>query len=376
MKKIAKIVVLSASLIMLLASCSKKNVNKTRKPSENIDSSVWIDNLIDGKAAAKKENKKIFLFFSGDDQDGASLEMKNDVFLTQDFLDKYTQKYVLVNLDFSNSLFEASKADPLATDEEKNAAGQIEERLQENMRDASLYDIQGTPAFYILTKEGYVITEVIFEDKVSSIEQVDSAFENLTETIAIYENTMESTKTGSDADRLNAIENLFEITDSQHRYLLVDFSALFIKLDKKNETGKVGKHVVAIANANAVQAYMNSDPLAASDQFANAAKSKYLKAEEKQQCYYTAGYLYAQSNATDFAKIKSYFEKAYEADPESPYAETIMGMVKMLEERIAESEYKAQESDTSNEDATLETETAESAEENVAAPTENSDAQQ
>ena len=149
---------------------------------------------------------------------------------------------------------------------------------------------------------------------------------------------MSATESGSDADRLAAIDQLFELTDPQHRYLLVDLSGLYVKLDKKNETGNVGKHIVAIANANAVQAYMDQDPVAASDQFANAAKSKYLSTVEKQQCYYTAGYLYAQSAPNDFKKIKSYFEKSYNADPESPHAEQIQNMIKMLEERIAESE--------------------------------------
>ena len=36
--------------------------------------------------------------------------------------------------------------------------------------------------------------------------------------------------------------------------------------------------------------------------------------------------------------LKSYFEKSYNADPESPHAEQIQNMIKMLEERIAESE--------------------------------------
>ena len=337
MKKQLKSVVLAMAALAVLASCSKPK-NQARKPSENIDSTTWIDNLIDGKAAAVKENKKIFIFFSGDDQDGASAELKEKVFNTEEFIRVYTDKYVLVNLDYSNSKFEAAKADPLASDEEKKAAGELEKRLEENLRDASLYNIEATPSFYILTKEGYVVKEIIFEKPVSSVEEVNEVFAGLEDEIAVYDNTLSATESGSDADRLAAIDQLFELTDPQHRYLLVDLSGLYVKLDKKNETGNVGKHIVAIANANAVQAYMDQDPVAASDQFANAAKSKYLSTVEKQQCYYTAGYLYAQSAPNDFKKIKSYFEKSYNADPESPHAEQIQNMIKMLEERIAESE--------------------------------------
>jgi thioredoxin-related protein len=376
MKKQLKLVVLAMTALAVLASCSKPK-NKARKPSENIDSTTWIDNLIDGKAAAVKENKKIFIFFSGDDQDGASAGLKEKVFNTEEFIRVYTDKYVLVNLDFSDSKFEAAKADPLASDEEKKVAGELEKRLEENLRDASLYNIEATPTFYILTKEGYVVKEVIFEKPVSSVEEVNAVFEGFEDEIAVYDNTLSSAVNSPDKkDRLEAIDKLFELTDPQHRYLLVDLSGLYVKLDKKNETGNVGKHIVAIANANAVQAYLDQDPAAASDQFANAAKSRYLSSVEKQQCYYTAGYLYGQSAPNDFKKIKSYFEKSYNADPESQYAEQIQNMVKMLEERIAESEAQAEQVEPETEPEAPAQEGAEAPAEAAEAPAETSEAAQ
>lgn len=376
MKKQLKLVVLAMTALAVLASCSRPK-NKARKPSENIDSTSWIDNLIDGKAAAVKENKKIFLFFSGDDQDGASAGLKEKVFNTEEFMRVYTDKYVLVNLDFSDSRFEAARVDSSATDEEKKTAAELEKRLEEDLRDASLYNIEATPTFFILTKEGYVVKEVIFEKPVSSVEEVNDVFATLEDDIAVYDNTLSAAENSVDKkDRLEAIDKLFELTDAQHRYLLVDLSGLYVKLDKKNETGNVGKHIVAIANANAVQAYIDQDPVAASEQFANAAKSKFLSSVEKQQCYYTAGYLYGQSAPNDFEKIKSYFEKSYKADPESPYAEQIQNMVKMLEERIAEFEAKAKPVEPETEPEAVSQDAAEVSAEAGDAPAETSDAAQ
>lgn len=337
MKKIFTIIcAVAAATVFSFAGCSKKDTREVRKPSQNIDSSKWIDNLIDGKAAARKENKKVFLFFSGDDQDQSSARLKEKVFNTTEFMEQMTKDYVLVNLDFSNSLFDAASADPLATEEEKAEAAELWVKLEENMRDAGLYNIQATPSFYLITKEGYVIAEMIFDQEPQNPEDFFSAYGAMEEQIAEYENILASARAGKTEDRLAAINKLFDRTEPQLRYLLTDLSSDYIKLDKKNRTGMVGAHVVAIANAHAVQAYLDQEPLAASEEFAKAAQSKYLEPDQKQQCYYTAGYLLAQSGTTDYAKVKEYLQEAYNAAPESAYAATIQSMIRMMEENYGE----------------------------------------
>lgn len=343
--KLVKLTAL-ALIASLFIGCAKKDVQAERKPSENIDSTTWIDNLIDGKAAAQKENKKILLFFSGDDQDNSSAALKEVVFNTPEFMGKMQEKYVLVNLDFSNSLYEAAMASPLDSDEVKKQAGEIMIKLEENSRDASLYNIEVTPSFFLLTKEGYVILQLFFEEEPKSAEDFFNFYETVLEQVTEYENILTSAKKGKKEDRLTAINKLFEVTDPQLRYLLEDFSAEYVKLDKKNETEMVGAHVVAIANAHAVRAYLNGDPLAASEAFAKAASNKFLLPDQKQQCFYTAGYLFAQSGSTDENKVLEYFQKAYEAAPESPYAETILSMMSMMGERFAEQAFDSVEEPT------------------------------
>ena len=49
--------------LVIFAGCSKPE-NQARKPSKNIDSSAWIENLIDGKAAAEKEEPICYFYES------------------------------------------------------------------------------------------------------------------------------------------------------------------------------------------------------------------------------------------------------------------------------------------------------------------------
>ncbi len=338
MKKIVKLFCVVLTACVIFAGCSKKDQTaQTRKPSENIDSSDWIDNMIDAKAAAQKENKKIFLLFSGDDQDSASARVKQNIFNTSEFKDEMTKNYVLVNLDFSLALQQQAVAEPTASEEEKAVAAAIWQKLEENMRDATLYNVQATPSFYLLSKEGYVIWQIIFENEPKTTADFFEEFNKLDEDIAVFENTLESARHGKTEDRLAAINKLFELTDPQVRHLLTPFSEEYIKLDKKDTTKMVGLHVIAIANAKAIQHYLDQDPLAASEEFAKVAENKYLVPEQKQQAYYTAGYLYAVSGESDHKRVKDYFQKAYDAAPDSKDAESILSMIRMMEENYGES---------------------------------------
>lgn len=334
--KLFKSTILLFSMLAILAGCSKSDGKQVRKPSKNIDSTTWIDNLIDGKAAAAKENKKIFLFFSGDDQDSASLQFKDAVFNTSEFISEMTAKYVLVNLDYSNSRIDAAQANPDATDEEKAAATELMVKIEESMKDASRYNLQSTPSFYILSKEGYVITEIIFPEVIADMEGFKAVYETKLEEIAVFENALASARSGKKEDRLAAINKLMEITDPQHRYLLVDVCNDYIKLDKKNETGMVGNFLVLVANANAMEHYLNEEPLKASNEFAKVAESKYLSPSDKQQCYYTAGYLYSISGNDDYDVVHDFLQKAYDADPNTGDGDAILSMMRMMEERYGE----------------------------------------
>ena len=172
MKKLVTLVA-SVLLALSLASCGKK-----------VDSSVWLSSLEDGKKAAQAENKKIFLFFSADDADEMSPALKEHVFTTEDFIKTYTEKYVLVNIDYSNARYEAEQ-----------------EGLREDMKIFEKYNAQGVPYFLILSKEGYVITKVAF-DADADLDSARITFSEAEETIARFDENLAKTKTGTTEERL------------------------------------------------------------------------------------------------------------------------------------------------------------------------------
>jgi len=137
MKKIT--LVLAAALSLLLTSCGK------------IDSSKWLVNLEDGKKAAQAEDKKILLFFSTD-EDGYSKDLKDGLFQTPEFLTALTAEYVLVNLDFSTARFQSVIPSQDMSKSEIKTLQENQKKLDADMKWTTFYDLEMTPAFFVLTK--------------------------------------------------------------------------------------------------------------------------------------------------------------------------------------------------------------------------------
>ena len=54
-----------------------------------------------------------------------------------------------------------------------------------------------------------------------------------------------------------------------------------------------------------------------------AANNEFVKAEDKQQCFYTAAYLSAYSGSEDYRGILTYLQTAYDLAPSSEKAAAI-----------------------------------------------------
>jgi thioredoxin-related protein len=337
MKKMIRLLGIMIAAAMMFTACSKKI---------KVDSTKWIDNLTDGKTAAAQENKKVILFFSADENDEVSSNLKAKVFNTDAFLNTLTPKYVLVNLDFSNSLFDKTQVEKTASKEDKKTAAALEAKLKDNMKQATFYNVQGSPAFYILTKEGYVVTPITVEGDLDSVDAFTKILDSKAEDIAKYDEMLAATKTGSKEDQIKAIDALYEKTEPQMRYLLSDLSKKLIKLDSKNKSGFVGKHILACANSEAMTAYLDQQPKQAAEAFAKAGKNKNLSADEKQQAFYTAGYLLGQSGSDDYKSMRKYFQASYDAKSDSEHADQIKQMISIvdnMEQQAAEEAKKTKD---------------------------------
>ena len=270
-----------------------------------IDSSNWLSNLDDGKKAATHENKRIFLFFSEDSGDGKSAKLKEKVFNTEEFLKSYTEKYVLVNIDYSESRYEND-----------------DENLSRDMRLFELYDAKEIPYFLVLSPEGFVITRLAFDEN-ADFDSVRITFNEAEETIQKFEATLAKTKKGTTEERLAAINELVDSAEPTVVYHLRPLNELYISLDKKNESGDYLKHLIALTYAKAEDFLMEDEGEKAAEEFEKLTENKILTEDDKQMALYTAGYILAQTGSQNFEKIRDYFQKAYDVNPESEAGQNI-----------------------------------------------------
>lgn len=273
-------------ILVSFVSCGKK-----------IDSSGWLSNLEDGKKAAKDEGKRIFLFFNTEDD--------RKIFGSEDFIAGLTEKYVLVNIDCSESL-EASEL----------------ERLEESYKIAELYGAQRMPYFLVLSPEGYVITELFFDED-SDIVEAQKVFDEAEPEIERFEENLAKIKSGTKEERLAAIDEIFDNTEISVVHHLSPLNKLYLSLDKENANGQYLKHIIALTRAKAVEHFLENEIEKASEEFAELAKDKNLTDEDKQMALYTAGHFLAQSGSGDFEKIRDYFQQSYDACPDSENAQNI-----------------------------------------------------
>lgn len=270
-----------------------------------IDSSGWLTNLGDAKKAASKENKRIFLFFSMDEDDNKSAKLKENLFNTEDFLKAYTEKYVLVNIDCSNSLYDTNQ-----------------EEAKKRLRIFDIYSAKGTPYFLVLSSEGYVITPIALAED-ANLDEVRRTFNEADETISQFEELLAQTKTGTKEEKLAAINKLVELTDPSVAYHITPLNKLYLSLDKNNESGDCLKHLIAITYAKAEDHFLNDQPEKGSEEFVKLSKNKILTDDDRQLALYTAGYLLASSGSDDLQKILSYFQQSYDINPDSDAAQNI-----------------------------------------------------
>lgn len=351
MKRIAYFIAVALAALALVSCGGKK-----------VDASKWLDSLADGKIAAQQADKKIILFFSADDQDNLSAMLKENILNKDEFVAAATEKYVLVNLDFSESVYEATQVDENASSAEKKAAKEAEKRLEENMDAATQYSVQMSPAFYLLSKEGYVITQLVFDDTLSSIDGFNAEIDSHAEEITAFDSALAKTAQGTNLEKVSAIDDVYNLTDRRFAYALAPLAKELLKLDTKNESGLAGKYIIELAQVEATDAALHNDIENMISAFEKAAENSLLTASEKQQMYYYAGFYLGGSGSTDYEKVREYIQKAYDADPESDVAPDIQNLLRIVDERIAETAQM-------NEDVTIEGATpAPAAEENAKSP--------
>lgn len=310
------------SVAVLFSSCN----------SAKADKFGWYTDYDGAKAAAQKKHENILLFVSSFEDDTRSASLNKDIFQTEEFK-KFadTNSLVCINLNFSQSEYQASQVADTASDKEKKDAKKIHDTYEKNMRIVTGYYIEDTPSLFLTTEDGYLIAKLPCDESIIALADFTALVDAQAETSSHFKDLVNATKTGSDVEKAKAIDVLYEETAPESRFLLSDKIDSFLDLDKKNETGLVGKYLLASANVDAQNAYFDGDIEAAITAFDQVTKSEFSTAEEKQQAYYMAAYTLIQTGSQDVNRMIDLYQKAYDAGPDTDYAPQIQQTIALLQ---------------------------------------------
>lgn len=306
--KIFKTLAFAFVISMLFISCGKKGI---------VDECGCYLSLEDAKKDAEKHNKNILFLCTSDGDDYISEEFISSVVQSDEFKNKIGKKYTVFHFDFSQKSYEKTVVLETATKEEQAKAEMRAELMQAGYQFACLLNCQYTPSCFLLTKEGYVISEIIYDDEILEADSFATLISTYDEQADSINSMVAATKKGSVIERVNAIETFYTSTPEVYQPLLLDLAKTIQEIDKNNESGLCGKYIVPAAESTAINLYSKGDVVGAVQTYVAACESPYISADDKQQCYYMAGYILASSGSDDFGLILSYLNYALNAAPES-----------------------------------------------------------
>lgn len=319
MKKLSFL--LLSLLLVLFSSCMRENAS-------------WQTNYDEGLRLAKKQKKHLLLFL-GADEEPLSVQLKT-LLTSEAFVEATKSDYVLVFLDFSKSRFDAAMNIPVdATKEESDAAFAEQALLVQNTKLSMYLGAAQNPSLYVLTKDGYPVCKLIAESSTSTVEDALALLQSQKETVLHYDALVDAVRTAAGSDKVRAIDAVYEATPQECRYLVLPLCSQVPELDSANETGLVGKHLLAITNGKANDAFLEQDVEKAAAYFSEIAENSFLTRAEKQEAFYTAAYLLAQGHSLDYETMLSLAQRSYEAFPESSHADAIKAFILKIKQQIA-----------------------------------------
>ena len=299
----------------LFCGCSKKSAPDVYGVYSDFDSVL---------AAAQKSGKKILLFFTKMEDGGHNEKIVNDILQAGGYNELFGGEFETCRIDYSRERFS------------RKSEGFDEAQNERDMRTAVIYGVDTTPAVVVLTRQGYVISNITYLP-VDDPQELKNIVELDRENIDGIENLLAQIDAAKGLERVQKIDELYEQTKANYRYQLRGLCDQVIKLDKKNESGLVGKYLLARASTKAMDCYLRREPDKAVDCYLEPLKSKFLSVEEKQRSYFAAAYIVGKDSpgVESSEKIISYLQSAIELDDKSPLAERCRFLLERQEKILA-----------------------------------------
>lgn len=307
MKKITLILftLIAASLFI---SCGKKS---------DIDANGCYKDMELAIKAAEKNNQDLMVIVTMEKTDDGSENFLNNIVRSPAFKSDIASKYAVALMDFSQATYEATVEKEDATEAEKKIAAANADILSRNTKYATMLNVKETPVVYILSKEMYMIFGLYYDEENRTLDGFKALLAEKSSIVDSMHKMIYQTKIGNSDEKVAAIDALYEATNPDYRYLMLDLLESVRKLDPSNKSGLLGKYIFAAADAKSEKCMLNGDAKGAVQAYLDIENEETIPAERRQQALYTAAYMSAMSGLEDNAVVIGYLERAIKLAPES-----------------------------------------------------------
>ncbi len=288
-------------------------------------------NYEDALKSARKKNLPLLVLFTSDGDDNQSSQLVSQILKNEAFSSEILSAYTVFHADFSGDFFAKTNAGENPTPKQQESANFYTNLVQKNYQHAMLFSVDTMPALFLCTKDGFVISDLPEFENINNLQDFKNGLSFYKEELQAFEQKLAATKKGSAIDKIEAIDTVYNTADSQYRVFLLPLVEKVLKLDKTNKSGLLGKYILANADSSALYDYSRGDVEAAVQKYLSAANNQYVRAEEKQECFYTAAFLASYSGSQDYQGILSYLRTAYDLAPQSDKASSIQEAINYYE---------------------------------------------
>ncbi|MDE5582060.1 MAG: hypothetical protein K2I95_11660 [Treponemataceae bacterium] len=297
---------------MIFAGCSKNSTKDEFGIYHDFEETI---------SAAEKSGKKILLVFTKLDSGEFNETLVNQVLHAQDYQEKIGAEFETCQIDFSKENFSSEENSDAANSSQKKSAKKSKAQIERDMRTTVIYGVETPPTVMILSPQGYVISSITYLSCIN-VSEFSNIVEVEREKIAAMEKMVSAVNGAEGLEKISAIDSLYENTHTNYRYQLRELCDEVVRLDKKNESGLVGKYLLARVATEAMDCYLERKPEKAAECYTKYVSSPFLSIEQKQRCYYSAAYITGNERPSVEVseKILEYLNSLIELDPETPFA--------------------------------------------------------
>ena len=296
----AACLVLAASLF-LLASCKKE--------------AGWQTDYDAALKDAEAKGRSVLALFSGEDWDGRTQTFRTDVLDTDEFKEFVKDSYVLLNVDLSEAEQAAAIPKEGADEKEQAEAARVQAGIDTKLGLIRRYGVSSYPSLYLLSKEGYVLSIVQYSEGLTAPSVLKEILEEQEEGIAAVSAAISRMQASSGADKVRAIDQLYEATPEAGRAVLAPLVKEVPSLDPGDVSGLVGKYEFIRTYDEAIANISEGKRDGVVESFVAIAEGGHLSPAQKLEAYYNAAYLMALFGEDDYDRMYELLQKAMESDP-------------------------------------------------------------